>query len=72
MANTVTVRLPKKIQAAVKRLSRRDQVAVSDVVRESLRLYLSYREFQRIRSLGVPRAETRGFVTDEDVFQAVS
>jgi len=45
---------------------------VSDVVRESIRRYVAIEKFRAIRRKVLPFAEAQGFLTDEDVFKAIS
>ena len=44
----------------------------SDIVREALRRELSVRRFEELRRRGLPFAEARGYLTDEDVMRDVS
>lgn len=53
-------------------LSAQQHRPTSDLVRESLRRYLATEQLKAIRKLTVPLAEAQGFLTDEDVFEAVS
>jgi len=71
MAN-LTVRIPESLRKELDRLCRRDQRPVSEVVRESLRRYLAAERFQTLRKRTLPFAEAQGFLTDEDVFRAIS
>ena len=45
---------------------------VSDVVRESIRRYVAVERFRALRRKVLPFAEAQGFLTDEDVFKAIS
>lgn len=71
MTGTITVRLPKEIRAELKAASREDRVPVSDLVRESLKRFLSIRKFRKLRSIALPFAEAQGLLTDEDIFRAL-
>jgi hypothetical protein len=42
------------------------------VVRESLRRYLAAERFRALRKKTLPFAEAQGFLTDDDVFKAIS
>jgi len=53
-------------------VSREKNKPVSDVVRESLRRYVAVEKFRALRAKALPFAEAEGFVTDEDVFRAIS
>jgi len=51
---------------------RRSKRKRSDVVRDALRRLLSLMTFEQLRRKALPFAEARGFLTDQDVFKAVS
>lgn len=70
--STLNIRIPKDMKRRLERLSRRQDRAASDVVRESLRRYLAVEEFRAIRSRALPLAEAAGYLTDEDVFRDIS
>ena len=53
-------------------LSRRTHRSASELVRESLRRYIASEQIAAVRKMTMPLAEAQGFVTDEDVFKAVS
>lgn len=69
---TLTVRLPDELRAGLREISREKNKPVSDVVRESLRRYVTVEKFRALRKKTLPFAEAQGFVTDEDVFQVIS
>jgi predicted transcriptional regulator len=69
---TLTIRLPEQLRADLKKLSRQEHKAVSDIVRESLRRHVAVQQFQALRRRILPFAEAQGLVTDEDVFRALS
>lgn len=70
--NTITIRIPKEMRAELRQISREANKPVSDVVRESIRRYVAVEKFRSLRKKALPFAEARGFITDEDVFQAIS
>ena len=70
--NTLTVRLPDELKADLQRVSEDENKPVSDVVRESLRRYIAVAKFRSLRRRVLPFAEAQGFLTDEDVFKAIS
>ena len=70
--SNLTVRIPESIQRELKRLCRRRNKPVSEVVRDSLRRYIAVEKFRELRGKTLPFAEAQGFLTDEDVFKAVS
>jgi metal-responsive CopG/Arc/MetJ family transcriptional regulator len=51
---------------------RRSKRKRSEVVRDALRRQLSLMTFEQLRHKSMPFAEARGFLTDEDIFKAVS
>lgn len=69
---TLTIRLPDTLKADLDKLSRNEKKAVSDIVRESLRRYVAVERFRSVRKKILPFAEAQGFLTDEDVFKALS
>jgi predicted transcriptional regulator len=70
--NTLTIRLPDELRADLQKLSQEQNKPVSDLVRESLRRYVAVEKFRSIRKMVLPFAEAQGFLTDEDVFKALS
>jgi len=69
---TLTIRLPARLRSDLKRLSRQEHKAVSDIVRESLRRHVAVQQFRSLRRKALPFAEAQGLVTDEDVFKALT
>lgn len=69
---TLTIRLPEQLRADLKKLSRQEHKAVSDIVRDSLRRHVAVQQFRAMRRKILPFAEAQGLVTDEDVFKALS
>ena len=70
--NTLTIRIPDELKADLQRISQEQRKPVSDVVRESLRRYVAVERFRALRKKVLPFAEAQGFLTDEDVFKAIS
>jgi predicted transcriptional regulator len=69
---TLTIRLSKSLRRELRGLSRQQQRPASEIVRDSLQRYLSVQKFQALRRKTLPFAEAEGFLTDEDVFEAIS
>lgn len=69
---TVTIRLDAKLQRELSRLSRQLGRSRSELVRDALRRQLALVQFEQARRGLLPFAEAQGFLTDEDVFAAVS
>ena len=70
--STLTIRIPAQLRRQLETLSRRKQLPMSDLVRESLRRYVALEKFGQLRGRVLPFAAARSFLTDEDVFKAVS
>ena len=70
--NTLTVRIPNSVRRDLEKLAREENRPVSEIVRESVRRYVAVQRFQALRRKTLPFAEAQGFLTDEDVFKAVS
>ena len=69
---TLTIRLPEALKAQLDEISRDENKAVSDIVRESLRRYIAVEKFRAVRKKILPFAEAQGLLTDEDVFKALA
>jgi predicted transcriptional regulator len=70
--NAVTIRIPKELAAKLKKVCRQQKRSASDVLRESLRRYLAAEQLRELRDELRPYAEAAGFITDDDIFRAVS
>jgi metal-responsive CopG/Arc/MetJ family transcriptional regulator len=69
---TLTLHLDDHLEDALVRACQRTGKSRSDVVRDALRRYVARSEFDSRREQLMPYAEALGWLTDEDVFQAVS
>ena len=72
MKDTLTIRLDKETEQMLRQVCRRSGRNRSDVVRDALRRQLSVLLFERLRQQAMPFAEARGYLTDEEIFNAVS
>lgn len=70
--NTLTIRLPNELRSDLQKLSQEQNKPVSNIVRESIRRYVAVEKFRVLRKKALPFAEAQGFLTDEDVFRAIS
>jgi predicted transcriptional regulator len=70
--STLTLRIPDDLKEQLEALSRQQQRPASELVRESLRKYVAAEQLKSLRRMSAPLAEAQGFVTDDDVFQAIS
>lgn len=72
MSDSLSFRLSPTLKRELNRLCKRQRRPASDVAREALRRYLAAEELRLLRERLRPYAEARGYLTDEDVFKAVS
>ena len=70
--STLTVRIDDHLRDELNEISKAEHVAVSDLVRESLRKYVLVKKFRGLRSTVLPLAEAEGYLTDDDIFGEVS
>ena len=70
--SSLTIRIPETLRRKLDKLSRDKQQPVSDLVRDSLRRYVALERFRELRKKTMPFAEAQGFLTDDDVFKAIS
>ena len=69
MDRPITVRLPEDLRKVLEGISKSENKPVSDVVRESIRKYVSVYRFRKLRNKVLPFAEAQGLLTDEDIFK---
>jgi metal-responsive CopG/Arc/MetJ family transcriptional regulator len=72
MRKAVTVSLPEALAEKLDAMSTQVGTSRSEIVRDALARYFTLREFREIRAALLVEAETKGIVTDEDVFDRVS
>ena len=72
MRDTITIRLPEKLQRDLNRVVKAEKTSKSDVIRDAIERYIAVKRFQQLRKKVLPFAEAEGLVTDEDVFKALS
>ena len=70
--SNLTIRISEALRKELQELSNQQQRPASELVRDSLRRYIAAERFQALRSKTLPFAEAQGFLTDEDVFEAIS
>jgi len=71
MKRPLTIRIPEDLRKALYQISKGERVPVSDLVRESIRKYVSLYRFRRLRNKVLPFAEAQGLLTDDDVFKSL-
>jgi len=69
--NSLTIRLPNDLKADLQKFGREQDKAVSGVVRESIRRYGAVEKFRATGQKVLPFAESQGFLTDEDILEAI-
>lgn len=72
MPDTVTIRLAGALRTRLARVSAATGRSRSDIVRVALERQLALLEFESARRKTRPFAQRAGWLTDEDVFDAVS
>jgi predicted transcriptional regulator len=70
--SALTIRLDRVLQRQLASLAKRSGRSRSDIARDALRRQLAVMQFEEARRSVMPFAEARGYLTDEDVFRAVS
>jgi len=68
----LTIRIPEALRKELQELCDRQQRPLSELVRDSLRRYVAAQKFRALRRRTLPFAEAQGYLTDEDVFEAIS
>ncbi len=72
MNTTLTIRIDKELEDLLEESSKRTGRSKSEMARYALKRQLSIESFQELRRQLLPYGETRGWLTDEDVFSEVS
>lgn len=72
MRQTVAISLPEELTAELDTAAREEGTSRSELVRDALRRFLAVRRFRAVREAVTAGAEATGFVSDEDVFKALS
>jgi predicted DNA-binding protein len=72
MRSVLSVSLPDKMAVELDCLARETGRNKSDIVKESLGEFLWENRFRRIKKRLSPKAKAAGFITDDDVFKAIS
>jgi len=72
MSNVITIRLDADLQRRLDDVCDRSGRSRSEVVRDAIKRQVSLIQFEQLRRDVLPFAEARGYLTDEDMFNAVS
>lgn len=63
----INIRIPAGLRKELDELSKEDDIPVSDIVRISLRKFISVRRFKHLHSKTVRYARKAGLVTEDDI-----
>jgi predicted transcriptional regulator len=70
--STVTIRLEPALEKLLDTVCKESGRNRGDIVRDALKRQLSILRLEQLRRQIMPFAEARGYLTDEDVFKAIS
>ena len=71
-SSALTIRLDRALERQLAQLAKRSGRSRSDIARDALRRQLAILQFEDARRQTMPFAEARGYLTDQDIFDAVS
>lgn len=72
MSTTLSIRIDDDLERELTLAAQAAHRPKGDIVRDALRRQLALTKFRNVRNEVMPLAEQAGFVTDEDVFKAIS
>ena len=72
MRSVLSVSLPEKMAAELDAIAKDTGRNKSDIVKESLGEFLWEHRFHRMKKHLIPKVKAAGYVTDDDVFKAIS
>ncbi len=72
MRSVLSVSLPEKISCELEKYAKSTGRSKSDIVKESISLYLWESRFQKLQRRVSSKAKQSGIVSEEDVFKAIS
>lgn len=72
MRSILSISLPEKTSSELEKFARSTGRSKSDIVKESIQLYLWEAKFRKLQRQLSVKAKKRGIVSEEDVFKAVS
>jgi len=70
--SALTIRLDAELEEQLDRVARESGKSRSELARDALRRQLAVLQFEQARRQIMPFAEARGYLTDEDIFEALS
>jgi len=72
MRSVLSISLPEKTSSELEKFAKSTGRSKSDIVKESINLYLWEAQFRKIQRRLSVKAKKLGIVSEEDVFKAVS
>jgi len=72
MSRSITVRISNGLHNQLIRISKKEKKSVDDLVRMSLRKFVTRYRYNQLHAMTIPYAEAQGLFTDEDVFNRIS
>lgn len=72
MRSVLSVSLPEKTSSELEKFAKITGRSKSDIVKESINLYLWEAQFRKMQKRLSVKAKQRGIVSEDDVFKAVS
>lgn len=72
VSTTLTIRIDDALESELRRVAAATHRPKGDIVREALRRQLALARFRATREEVLPLAEKSGYLTDEEVFKAIS
>lgn len=64
MKDTITIRLPKKLQDELDIVVKTEKASKSELIRDAITCYLAVKRFQQLRKKVLPFAEAHGLLLD--------
>jgi len=72
MRSVLSISLPEKTSSDLEKFAKSTGRSKSDIVKESINLYLWEAQFRKMQRRLSAKAKRRGIVSEDDVFKAVS
>ncbi len=72
MRTVLSVSLPEKTSSELEKFARSTGRSKSDIVKESINLYLWEAQFRKMQKRLSAKAKKRGVVTEDEVFKSIS
>lgn len=70
--SALTIRIDRALERQLASVAKRSGRSRSEIARDALKRQLAVMQFDEARRKVMPFAEARGYLTDEDVFRALS